>query len=467
MSGTRMWRRGGDRGGNYLEYGVVGVVVVALGAVIATSGIGEQVALGVGGTIEQAFGEPTGEAPPDGGATDPAGDPDQVAAPGDVRDEDPAGGSDPDTGGLDLDDGSTVTLAAAGLDPDSAVTDPSAAMVAVPLPEPGALCQWDPRFCPEWRGEQELEPRYICHPQWLCTPQPVPWPQPVTCPDMDWCPDLPQPAPWPQPVTCPEMDWCPRLPSPPVRAYYPIQTQNEHPQYVAAQESMDQYGTRPVTSPWLPDADGTAAWAGGQHVDPQMARAHARFTAWDLDQRGDTGTAALLNHFLDGSGEPVNVDVELLLSEVPEFEEQVADHLDQIGESAVAQAEESGESQTYAVVTEWEPWGDDPVDPANSGGGVVYSDSDWAGALGEFHYSLVGEVSVSPPGEPGGDWTHEVDSVVSVREYYGWDRDSTDPVPDSWYARGFFSFSAQDMWELHENGMAREFWLGGSTGVSG
>lgn len=189
----------------------------------------------------------------------------------------------------------------------------------------------------------------------------------------------------------------------------------------------------------------------------------ARFAAYGGRLRGLPDAAELLHHFLNGSGEPYEIDFERFMDDVPEIEEMVVEHQAAIGEEAIAAAQEMDATEpiTFPVNTAWEPWGYGPD------GDFVYHDKNWANAIGSFHYNLAGEVTVRPPEIPGGEWTYEVHTQVNMEKYYDWDRDSTDVAVNfpPWPA-SVFSFSQQDLWELHTHGFAQEFWLTGRSLVS-
>ncbi|WP_460861863.1 hypothetical protein [Nocardiopsis coralliicola] len=172
-----------------------------------------------------------------------------------------------------------------------------------------------------------------------------------------------------------------------------------------------------------------------------------------------TARRALL-HFLDGSGNDFEVDVDEVLEDVPEFREAVADQRQDIGRQAILQAQEDGAEGpvTFPVSSEWNAFGTDPD------GGYIYDDSDWINTLGSWNHAETGEVTVFPPEDPGGEWTYEMRSTTHLQKYYDWDRDETGPVLDV----GPFdsSFSEMDLSEMHRAGIAQEFWAKGETGAT-
>ncbi|GAA3760469.1 Flp pilus assembly pilin Flp [Spinactinospora alkalitolerans] len=178
--------------------------------------------------------------------------------------------------------------------------------------------------------------------------------------------------------------------------------------------------------------------------------------------RGYPDAAEYLRHFLRGSGETMTVDMDRFMDDVPEFDEQVRGHQQELGIEAVQQAQalDTDGPVTFPVNTAWNAWGYPP--DAIDGASFVYDDANWANAIGSFNYNLVGEVTAYPPEEPGGEWSYEIDTQVNLRKYYDWGRQDTSPAVNF----PGFTFSQQELWELHRHGMAQEFWIAGDTRVS-
>ncbi|MFC3999514.1 hypothetical protein ACFOVU_26615 [Nocardiopsis sediminis] len=172
---------------------------------------------------------------------------------------------------------------------------------------------------------------------------------------------------------------------------------------------------------------------------------------------GRHNASEALHHFLDASGETMEISGEELIDDVPEFEEEVEDAHREIGLQAIREAREQGATGplTFPVSTEWNSFG-----YGRDGTGYVYDDADWINTLGSWRYNHTGEVRVFPPDEPGGEWTYEMSAQTNIEKYYDWDPRETDPVVS---AGPFQSqFSERDLWNMHRAGMAREFWIEGS-----
>lgn len=140
--------------------------------------------------------------------------------------------------------------------------------------------------------------------------------------------------------------------------------------------------------------------------------------------------ADYLDHFVNGSGEDIDLDMDVFLKEVPEFQEEIELDQQDLIENALKEAElrDIDGPLTIPISTEKKGWGY-PEENVN-GAGFVYDNPDWANAIGSFHYWMEGEVTVYPPDRPGGDFRYELDTSVSMEKWYDWERDNTEPVFD-------------------------------------
>ncbi|MFC4563497.1 Flp family type IVb pilin [Nocardiopsis mangrovi] len=232
-------------------------------------------------------------------------------------------------------------------------------------------------------------------------------------------------------------------------------------------ESEGQGKVSPGCWPWSDDCcPGRTCTTLGEVRDVIRAVEFACFTGWDrLASRCLPDAADYFDHFLNGNGEPVELDMDRFMDDLPEFEEAVGDHQDELVATAIAEAEDQGADGpvTFPISTEWRNYGYPPDDI--NGTDFVYADTNWANAIGSFHYNLTGEVTVTPPADPGGEWTYEISTDVNLEKMYDWERDE-----DSNALNGLpgelWAFSQSDLAELHQWGMAEEFWIEGSHNVT-
>ncbi|WP_344163451.1 hypothetical protein [Nocardiopsis rhodophaea] len=176
--------------------------------------------------------------------------------------------------------------------------------------------------------------------------------------------------------------------------------------------------------------------------------------------------ADYFEHFLNNSGKDMNLDMDTFLSDVPEFQEEIDDHQQELIDQALKDAKGRGIDGpiTYPVSTEKKAWGYPPNDP--NGKDFIYENPDWKNAIGSFHYWLEGEITVYPPKEPGEKPTYSLDAEVNMEKWYDWERDTHTPVFDPSEMKGkLIGFSQSDLAALHQYGMAQEFWIRGNKNL--
>jgi hypothetical protein len=161
-----------------------------------------------------------------------------------------------------------------------------------------------------------------------------------------------------------------------------------------------------------------------------------------------------LLHFLGNSGEPIEQDVNKILGDVPEFKQRVDGDRQSLGLDAVAEARRRGVTGpvTFPVNTPWTGFGYDE-------NGLVYDNQNWFYALGGWQYNHTGQVTVYPPGEPGGQWRYEVKTRVNLRDQYNWDGNKSTQI-------GPFNVTDEQLAELHRKGLAQEYSISGRSDVA-
>ncbi|MFJ9694813.1 hypothetical protein [Kitasatospora sp. NPDC101183] len=171
---------------------------------------------------------------------------------------------------------------------------------------------------------------------------------------------------------------------------------------------------------------------------------------------GGTNASANMAHYLSGSGEPLALNVEDMLKEIPDFKESVSTTLDGNlpGWEAEALAEYRRTGKPVALVqqTGWQPMSATP-----------YSSKDWFYAVGSFHYNTEAKVEVKPT-SPGAPPEVTVTYKTHVRDRYNWDFDRNDPLHQKGTeVPGVGYVSDGDLQRLHRTGLAREFDMGGAS----
>jgi hypothetical protein len=196
---------------------------------------------------------------------------------------------------------------------------------------------------------------------------------------------------------------------------------------------------------------------------------------WDLIQdRPDA--ARHMRHYLEGSGEPLDIDVEQLLQDEPAFQldNEVALRSFVRDIEAEIQDQYAGEPISFQRTTAWLR--------------APYSRSDnWYYAMGGYSYAYAAEVSVAPPSTPGGNPTVQVDYQLHVWDYYNWDTGKSVTIPRPTLPMGAEPISLPipeeyeghiselgDQWlvqdtalgRLHLTGLAQEYEMRGQTDVA-
>ncbi|WP_046502910.1 hypothetical protein [Streptomyces odonnellii] len=173
-------------------------------------------------------------------------------------------------------------------------------------------------------------------------------------------------------------------------------------------------------------------------------RAQAGMMVDSGDFIGNTDASRHMNHYLDGSGETLDLDVDRMLADDEalrlEAQRAVAGQQDAWRQQALQAFEESG-GRPVTV----------PVE--TSAAGYTHTNRDWYLAVGSGMTNTTGAVTVVP----GADGRPHVtlDYQVNVWDRYNWDAGKATPI-------GPTTVTDADMARLHTTGLAREFDMRGS-----
>ncbi|MCB0078393.1 MAG: hypothetical protein KDD73_13345, partial [Anaerolineales bacterium] len=186
-----------------------------------------------------------------------------------------------------------------------------------------------------------------------------------------------------------------------------------------------------------------------------------RWAARAADLRGWDVMAEHMHHFLDNSGEPLDVSVDDMLSDMPEFQARVDQQsqvvMNQMINQEIANSYD-GTPMTFEVTT---PWLSD-----------YYPDKsdypDWYYGVGGFSYAQSATVTVTP-NPAGGDPIVTVTSQTHMFDRYNWDAGKSVTLPstgidwiDDHTMAGDYIPDTQ-MGRLHGTGIAQEYELHGSS----
>ncbi|MBD7918514.1 hypothetical protein H9657_09520 [Cellulomonas sp. Sa3CUA2] len=201
---------------------------------------------------------------------------------------------------------------------------------------------------------------------------------------------------------------------------------------------------------WEPVDPGAGAYASeGSGVDDEATKFAAEAGANTLSGAWPHASRNLL-HFLGNSGEPLEQDVDALLADVPALATEYQGLQDEMGVTALLQAQEAGftEPVTYPLSTPW------------SGFYIgSHLSNDWYYAMGGIQWSAVGEVTVYPPTATEPAWTYETTTSLVLRDRYNWDGGKGVTI-------GPLDVTDEQLAELHRAGVAQEFTATGESAVT-
>ncbi|MFN8468719.1 MAG: WXG100 family type VII secretion target [Caldilineaceae bacterium] len=164
------------------------------------------------------------------------------------------------------------------------------------------------------------------------------------------------------------------------------------------------------------------------------------------DAIGMDNAARNMRHYLDNSGQPLNVDPRAMLNDLPELRKKANrafqnDLID--GVTQRIQNDFTGQPMRFQLTTQWQPY---YATKAES--------QDWFYATGGFSYAYGADVTVTPGAD---DKPHvSIDYQMHVFDRYNWDKGKGVDI-------GPFRVGDAQLGRLHEAGIAQEYELRGST----
>lgn len=212
---------------------------------------------------------------------------------------------------------------------------------------------------------------------------------------------------------------------------------------------------QPVPGTAKPPMPHPPAWeppdaGGGQHasespgLEDRATKIAAEGAANSLAGKWP-GASRNLSHCLANNGEPLNQDVNAMLSASKTFSTAADGQRDRVVASAVEKAQASGATGpvTFPVNTPWN--------------GVYLGDNqNWYYALNGISYNQTGSVTVAPPKAPGGKWTYDWSTRVNIRDRYNWDGTKSTQI-------GPFTVTDEQLAKLHRKGLAQEYTAVGTS----
>lgn len=178
------------------------------------------------------------------------------------------------------------------------------------------------------------------------------------------------------------------------------------------------------------------------------ARALAIATAGDAI--GETGASRNMLHYLRGTGETLDLDVDRILADDSDFRSKIENkhvgtNQDSWRQQALNEFHEAGGDRTVVV----------PVESRTRH--TTLKSDEWFHAVGAHAQNVSGFVTVTPDAH-GGAPKVSLDYQVNVWDRYNWDPGKSTP-----FAEGLINISDDDMGRLHKVGFAQEFDMQGSS----
>jgi hypothetical protein len=161
---------------------------------------------------------------------------------------------------------------------------------------------------------------------------------------------------------------------------------------------------------------------------------------------GYTDAARHMRHYLDASGDDLEVDPGRIMRDVPTFKSAVDQTVgNEVGRIAAASSAAHNFGTPVPFHTGWKGHYNTKAESPN-----------WFYAIGGMQYSTTGYVTTYPPPTPGGQPVVEVDYRVDVDDRYNWDKGKgvhVGPVP----------VADEYMGSIQRAGLAKEYDVVGSS----
>ncbi|QVI30476.1 DUF4226 domain-containing protein [Mycolicibacterium neoaurum] len=207
----------------------------------------------------------------------------------------------------------------------------------------------------------------------------------------------------------------------------------------------------PEPPPWSKHDEGSGEWGSQPWYSrgDDLAFKAAIEGGLPLIEQKWPHAAELLDHYLDNTGKPYNLDVNSMMNDIPQMQARgdamVNDEVNRI----VAEAAATGQyGQPVPFRTPWQGYYMDPD-----------ANPDWYRAVGGVDMSAGGVVTVYPPDTPGGEPRVHVESQVNVADRYNWDAGKETKI-------GPITITDDQMAGLQTAGLAREFDIRGASSIS-
>jgi WXG100 family type VII secretion target len=136
---------------------------------------------------------------------------------------------------------------------------------------------------------------------------------------------------------------------------------------------------------------------------------------------GHQDAADHMRHYLEGSGEPLVVNVSDMLQDLPDFQRDATNYRTKLEQTIAQEVLDNygGKPMQFEVELPWQ-----------STYATKGSSENWYYAMGGFSYTYTANVSVTPPTSPDGMPIVDVQYQLHVSDYYNWDQGKSVTIPN-------------------------------------
>ncbi|KAI9800736.1 MAG: hypothetical protein M1833_003152 [Piccolia ochrophora] len=202
----------------------------------------------------------------------------------------------------------------------------------------------------------------------------------------------------------------------------------------------------PADPPQPAEGDGSGAYdSESPGLGDRALEVKYRTIAAGAAARGFSDASRHMTHYLDGSGDDLDVSPERMLRDMANFRAAAKAFAQAEGASAYASAVATAKSSTASApfTSSWKVY---------DYGEGQFTDN-WYYAMGAFSYSVTGVVTVSIA---GGKATASLKYKTHVFDRYNWDKGKKVDI-------GPFEFKDDELQKLHRTGLAQEYVIRGHS----
>lgn len=214
-------------------------------------------------------------------------------------------------------------------------------------------------------------------------------------------------------------------------------------------EHADTPGVRPWHYQGDSDNEGSGPHAQPSPTPGDYANHEAATLAADGFSPWWPDAAENLHHYLGNTGDPQSMNVDKMLTDLPQLSDNSETAVKKMAKDAVKDAQETGATgpMTYPFTTAW----DDEY-------ATKQEDPNWFYATGGYNYATDGTITVYPPSDENPEWTYKYDYRVHTADRYNWDGTKSTKIVG-------VPITDRQLQELHQAGLAQEYDLVGESSV--